>query len=139
MAVSTTGEVYAWGNTKNGVIGLNKDKTFVSLPHKVTVTSPCGSEIKAVDVECGYVHSVIVAVDGSLHMCGVVDTDEDDSTGEGLSDESKIRPVQVPDFNIWHRVPEPREEKTTVKWKKYGKYELKGRSAMLAEKAKRDD
>jgi hypothetical protein len=44
------------------------------------------------------------------------------------------RPRQVADFNIWHRIP---EHKVTVvkkeKWKKFGKYEVKGRAKMMEE------
>jgi hypothetical protein len=42
------------------------------------------------------------------------------------------KPAQVSDFNIWHRVPEPKDKVKTERWKKYGKYELKGRSTMLS-------
>ena len=31
----------------------------------------------------------------------------------------------IPDFNIWHRIPEPKEFVKKEKWKKYGKYEVK--------------
>jgi len=137
MAISTTGAVYGWGNTKDGVIGLKTDTTFVNVPHKVCITSSCGKEIKAVDVECGYLHSVVVGCDGSLHMCGNVDTDEDDSETSNvatLTPGSNVCPIQVPNLNVWHRLPEPREVIKSTKWQKYGKYELKGRSAMMATK-----
>jgi hypothetical protein len=45
-------------------------------------------------------------------------------------------PSQIQDFNIWHRLKEPKEAKQKVAWKKYGKYELKGRSAMKKESEK---
>lgn len=45
-------------------------------------------------------------------------------------------PNQVQDFNIWHRLKEPKEEKQKVAWKKYGKYELKGRRKMMEESDK---
>jgi hypothetical protein len=45
-------------------------------------------------------------------------------------------PTQVEHFNVWHRVPEPKAAASTEKWKKYGKYELKGRSKVMAEKDK---
>lgn len=140
MAVSTTGEVYGWGNTKNGRIGVkNKSETdFVTIPHKIVVKNPDGEEIKAVDVEAGYVHSIVVGCDGSIHMCGSVETDEQDcpDNNDPLTPGSETHPCQLPDFNIWHRLPEPKEVTQAVKWKKYGKYELKGRSAMMAEKKK---
>jgi alpha-tubulin suppressor-like RCC1 family protein len=142
MAVSTTGQVYGWGNTKDGRIGVKFSESdfesdFVHLPHKVDIRNTDGEELKAVDVEAGYVHSMIVCIDGTILMCGDVETDEADAPAgkEPLVPGSDIRPTQVPDFNIWHRIPEPTTEvKQAVKWKKYGKYELKGRSAMMAQK-----
>jgi len=138
MAVSTTGDVYAWGCAKNGRIGINTDADHISMPEKVDIKTSDGIHIKAVDVECGYVHSVVVGCDGTLHMCGFVDLDESESPGSDLNftPGSETQPCQVPDFNIWHRLPEPKgEEKKAERWKKYGKYELKGRSAMLAERS----
>jgi hypothetical protein len=43
------------------------------------------------------------------------------------------RPRQVADFNIWHRTPEPTEHVKKEKWKKFGKYEVKGRAKMMTE------
>jgi hypothetical protein len=44
------------------------------------------------------------------------------------------RPRQVADFNIWHRIPEPKEYVgKKEKWKKLGKYEVKGRVKMMTE------
>ena len=143
MAVSTKGEVFAWGNTKNGCIGLKNTKTnFVCIPHKVTIQNAQGEEIKAIDVEAGYAHSLVIGIDGSLHTCGYVEIDESDLSRRpedaGVREEisNKAQPEQVPNFNIWHRLPEPKEDTVSTKWKKYGKYELKGRSAMMADKEK---
>lgn len=135
MVVSTKGEVYAWGNTKNGRIGICTENDFVSTPHRVRIMNPNGSEIKAVDVECGYQHSLVIGIDGSVHYCGNIDIDSE-TQNELLVEGSELRPCQIPDFNIWHRVPEPKEEIVQTKWQKYGKYELKGRSAMMAEAKK---
>lgn len=139
MAITTTGHVYAWGNTKNGRIGVENYATdFVCLPHKVKLLNKNWQKKQAVDVECGYTHSIIVCVDGTIHTCGYVDTDRADAEDgfEPLTPGSDDKPIQIPDFNIWHRLPEPTENKKKDKWKKYGKYELKGRSAMMAEKEK---
>jgi alpha-tubulin suppressor-like RCC1 family protein len=71
MAVDVQGNVYAWGKTDGGRIGLGISKLQVTLPRRVSVTNPeTGAAVKCVDVECGYVHSVIVGLDGTLHMCG---------------------------------------------------------------------
>lgn len=123
MAVSTTGRVYAWGKTDQGRIGLGLKAHRVTVPRQV----PLKNNVKAVDVECGYVHSMIVALDGTIHQCGSVGLDgqADGSTSSGEA-------TQVNDFNIWHRVPEPQEGVTQgERWKKYGKYEVKGRSKMM--------
>jgi alpha-tubulin suppressor-like RCC1 family protein len=125
MAVSATGEVYAWGKTDGGRIGLGIKQARVSLPTKVPIVSE-DKPIKAVDVECGYVHSVIVGLNGTIHTCGEVGIDgkADGQNGSG-------EPKQENDFNIWHRITEPTEQTVkTERWKKFGKYEVKGRQKM---------
>jgi len=142
MAVSTKGNVYAWGQTAGGRIGLpNANDGHVTIPRRVIVGN---DNEKAVDVECGYVHSLIVGCSGAAYMCGGVGTDgaEDGQVvglieEEHLDDVTKIgQPVRVRGLNIWHRISEPKEVKKVEKWKKYGKYELKGRRSMMAEKDK---
>ncbi len=128
MAVSTNGTVYAWGKTDQGRIGLGLKSHRVTMPRQVRMESG-GKSIKAVDVECGYVHSMIVALDGTIYQCGSVGLG-----GQADGSSSSGEPTQVSDFNIWHRVPEPKEViKTGERWKKYGKYEVKGRRKMMTE------
>ena len=129
MAVSTKGTVYAWGKTDQGRIGLGLKSHRVTMPRQVRMESSDGKPIKAVDVECGYVHSMIVALDGTIYQCGSVGLG-----GEADGTTSAGEPTQVNNFNIWHRVPEPKEMvKTGERWKKYGKYEVKGRRKMMTE------
>ncbi len=78
MAVSTTGDVYSWGKTQGGRIGIETTTDMVRSPEKVVLKDSNGKDIKAVDVECGYVHSMIIGCNGSLYMCGGVGTDGDD-------------------------------------------------------------
>jgi len=80
MAVSTKGKVYGWGKTEGGRIGLPPSNGNVLLPRNVQLGHHDDGEapVKAVDVECGYVHSIIVGLDGSIHMCGGVGVDGDD-------------------------------------------------------------
>jgi alpha-tubulin suppressor-like RCC1 family protein len=127
MAVSSTGDVYAFGKTDGGCIGLGLQKNRIAVPRFVPVVSD-GKVIKAVDVDCGYVSSVIVGLNGTIHICGGVgvDGEEDGQNGSG-------EPMQQPDFNIWHRLREPKEQVNTERWKKYGKYEVKGRQKMLTD------
>jgi len=142
MAVSNEGHVYSWGKTAGGRIGLHvpDNTTHVDTPTRVTV----GDGEPAVDVECGYVHSVIVGCSGAVYTCGGVGTDgKEDGLAVAVGvDERKGggkeigQPVRLRGINIWHRIPEPKEDKKEVKWTKYGKYELKGRRSMMAEKDK---
>jgi alpha-tubulin suppressor-like RCC1 family protein len=142
MAVSTTGDVYAWGRTDGGRIGLGMARGQVLLPRRIQLqrdNDQVGSRIPAVDVECGYVHSLIVGLDGSVHMCGNVGVEEepDGQTNEemnGQQDTTSVlagRPRQIPNFYIWHRSQEKKETVKKERWKKFGKYEVKGRSKML--------
>jgi hypothetical protein len=134
MAVSTTGDVYAWGKSSDGRLGLGMNKNDVSsLPRRVEVGD---ANFKAVDVECGYVHAVIVGLDGSVYQCGGVGIDGQDD-GQNLADiedeNKRGYPSLLSGYNIWHRLAEPKEKITKEKWSKYGKYELKGRSKMMNE------
>lgn len=138
MAVSTIGDVYSWGKTDGGRIGLGLANGTVTIPRPVALFSPSGEPLKAVDVDCGYVHSVIVALNGTIHVCGGVGIDGEADGQRGLLEEADPgRPVQVKDFSIWHRLPEPKAAQVkTERWKKYGKYETKGRSQMMGEAKK---
>ena len=135
MAVSTTGDVYAWGKTDGGRIGIRSGSTenHVTLPRKLSLAKPGDrSAVKAVDVDCGYVHSLVVLADGTIRLCGGVGVEgENDGQEEETKDESNPTglPRQVQNFNIWHRIPEPKVERVVnERWKKLDKYEIKGRS-----------
>jgi hypothetical protein len=80
-------------------------------------------------------------LNGTIHVCGGVGVDgEDDGqqqqdAAQQASSEfpcSQGRPRQIADFNIWHRLPEPKEVQVKKKYVKYGKYEVKGRTKMLS-------
>ena len=130
MAVSTEGDVYAWGKAADGRLGVGIENRNITLPEKVEVGD---SDFKAVDVECGYVHSMIVGLDGSVYQCGGVGT-EGKEDGQQTYDEGKVgSPILLSGHNIWHRIAEPKEKIVKQQWQKYGKYELKGRSKMMQE------
>lgn len=129
MAVSTTGQAYGWGSMKGGRTGLGMDYKFVNIPRRVTIDDGKGNELKAVDVDCGYVHSLIVGLNGTVHVCGGVGID---GQNDGNSNDDSGLPKLIPDLNLWHRVPEPKELVKKERWKKYGKYEVKGRAKMMA-------
>lgn len=141
MAVSTEGDVYGWGKGKGGRIGLGLSDVDILLPRRI----PLG-EIKAIDVECGYLHSVIVGLNGSIFMCGgMLGKEENNNLGQNheASEQNESScyegyPIQVPNFNVWQGLPEPSNKTnvSTERWKKYGKYELQGRSKVMAESAR---
>jgi alpha-tubulin suppressor-like RCC1 family protein len=132
MAVDTKGAVYAWGKASEGRLGLGVGRTQTSLPREVDMGN---TKFKAVDVECGYVHSLIVGLDGSVYQCGGVGTDGNDDGQQDLDIEESQRglPKLLDGLNIWHRIAEPKAKVVKQQWQKYGKYELKGRSKMMQE------
>lgn len=137
MAVSTSGQAYSWGAMKGGRIGLGMENSTTNCPCRVHIKDDNGLPLKAVDVDCGYVHSLIVGLNGTVHICGGVGIDganDGQTADDGDDAETSGRPRAIPDFNIWHRVPEPKEYVVKQKYKKYGKYEVKGRAKMLAKK-----
>eukprot|EP00568_Trieres_chinensis_P001601 CAMPEP_0183298936 /NCGR_PEP_ID=MMETSP0160_2-20130417/5802_1 /TAXON_ID=2839 ORGANISM="Odontella Sinensis, Strain Grunow 1884" /NCGR_SAMPLE_ID=MMETSP0160_2 /ASSEMBLY_ACC=CAM_ASM_000250 /LENGTH=612 /DNA_ID=CAMNT_0025461067 /DNA_START=105 /DNA_END=1943 /DNA_ORIENTATION=+ len=140
MAVTSTGDVYAWGKADGGRIGLGISANKVSIPRRVIISGKVGEDnLKAMDVECGYVHSVVVGIDGSVHICGGVGTDGNEDGQRIMNGGDELtagRPLQLEDFNIWHRIPEPKVKRPTERWKKYGKYEVKGRAKMKADAEK---
>lgn len=135
MAVTTNGRVYAWGKTDCGRIGLGLHRGEVLLPRRVTVSDCNGNHTKAIEVECGYVHSLIVGLNGTIFMCGGVGVDGEDDGQEQLDDHGSHagKPRQVSGFNIWHQNPEPKEDVLQERWIKYGKYEIKGKKKMMSE------
>lgn len=132
MAVCSRGNVYSWGRSRGGRLGLGSlnDGDDIVIPRRVQLP------VKAVDIECGYAHSMIVAVDGTVFQCGKVGINGDND-GHEHNGENNGEPVQVPDLNIWHRTLEPKKQaERRERWKKYGKYETKGRSNMMKEAEK---
>ena len=85
MAVSTKGDVFSWGKTSGGRTGLSVSTDEVTFPTKVKLKSTNDDELKAIDVECGYMHSLVIALDGTIHMCGGVGTDGS-SDGQSMRD-----------------------------------------------------
>jgi alpha-tubulin suppressor-like RCC1 family protein len=77
MAVSSEGEVYAWGKSSKGQIGIDSGGNEVFTPRKVNLKDDHGEAIRAVDVECGYEHSLVIALDGTVHFCGRLTKDEE--------------------------------------------------------------
>lgn len=133
MAVSTSGFVYAWGKPNGGRIGLGLLQGEVTHPRRVPVVDGKGKSLAAVEVSCSYVHSLIAAIDGTVHLSGNVGIEDQlDSQKDEDAQKHGGKPTMIEDFNIWHRLEEPKENQTKPKnYKKYGKYEIKGRSKML--------
>jgi len=80
MAVSSEGDVYAWGKSSKGQIGINTGGVEVFTPRKVTLKDNHGEAIRAIDVECGYEHSIVIALDGTVYFCGRLTKDEEVAT-----------------------------------------------------------
>jgi alpha-tubulin suppressor-like RCC1 family protein len=86
MAVSAEGDVYGWGKGKGGRIGLGLSDVDILLPRRIHL-----GEIKAIDVECGYLHSVIVGLNGSIFMCGgMLGKEENNTSGQHHEDSEQI-------------------------------------------------
>lgn len=65
LAVSSDGEVFAWGRGHNGRLGLNDNSTCLS-PTQV----PLSADIEPVSVHCGKDCSMILTRDNRLLACG---------------------------------------------------------------------
>jgi len=115
MAVSTEGIVYAWGKAADGRLGLGIGNKSIKVPIPVEFAD---INFKAVDVECGYVHSLIVGLDGSVWQCGGVGTDGKEDGQQHLhSVHGKLgHPEILSGYNVWHRIAEPKEEIVKQKW-----------------------
>lgn len=115
MAVSTEGIVYAWGKAADGRLGLGIGNRSIKVPHPVDFAD---SNFRAVDVDCGYVHSLIVGLDGSVWQCGGVGTDgKEDGQQDLHSVHGKLgHPEILLGYNVWHRIAEPKEEIVKQKW-----------------------
>lgn len=91
MAVDTFGKVYAFGLSKGGRLGLPVNAN-VCLPRQVRVWDADNDvPMKAVDIDCGYVHSLILGINGTLFECGKVGTNgaADGQIDGGLDEEKK--------------------------------------------------
>ena len=133
MCVTDGGGCYAWGATKGGRIGLaSLGEREVSIPRQVQL----GEGVKCVAVEASYVHSVIVLLTGQFMMCGGVGLGGNDDGAAELGEGALPKVIENEECNAWQRNVEAKEVKVVQEYKKYGKYETKGRSAMMAEAAK---
>lgn len=127
MVVLKNGDVYSWGRTKGGRIGLSNNGGNVSQPRKVQLGE---YDRKAVACDVGYVHSLIVLNTGQVLQCGKVGVDDEaDGAEEPLEGEGVARLLPGESLNCWQRNREPIELKKVVKYEKYGTYATKGRTA----------
>ena len=113
-------------------------ETSVTQPRKVQMGDHDGT---AVAVEAGYVHSLIVLATGQLLVSGGVGVNDGADGAAAVGDDGEPndglpRLMDDPDTNIWQRNKEIVEKKEQAKWQKYGKYETKGRRAMMEEAKK---
>mmetsp|Transcript_30194 Transcript_30194/g.85273 ORF Transcript_30194/g.85273 Transcript_30194/m.85273 type:complete len:798 (-) Transcript_30194:182-2575(-) len=89
LALTTTGEVYAWGSNAHGQLGLDDPRTEFSLPQLVKIEL-FGSE-KVAGVCAGYQHSLAWTTQGTVWSWG------DNTYGQLGTDDKKPRqaPSQV--------------------------------------------
>merc|ERR1719160_2302798 len=73
FALTTTGDVYAWGNNKDGELGLNHTEEVVQLPAQVTELLP--QRIKALEVFQG--QTIIAQVDNTTTPDDQIVLDDD--------------------------------------------------------------
>jgi len=66
MAVNDRGEVYAWGSSQFGQLGLNHTKQISQTPGKITALT--GVDI--VQVACGNQFTVFLSSQGRMYTCG---------------------------------------------------------------------
>ncbi|CAI5946120.1 unnamed protein product [Closterium sp. NIES-64] len=69
MAVSRSGQVWAWGRGEHGRMGFGEDKTIKAVPTVVTLLA--GETV--VQASCGGTHSLVVTLDGRMFTFGRVD------------------------------------------------------------------
>ncbi len=66
VALTVTGEVYAWGKSARGQLGIGNSEELSHLPTKVFF----GHNIEAVSVCAGFGHSAALTADGALYIWG---------------------------------------------------------------------
>ncbi|CAI5458246.1 unnamed protein product [Closterium sp. Yama58-4] len=69
MAVTRSGQVWAWGRGEHGRMGFGDDKTIKAVPTVVTLLA--GETV--VQASCGGTHSLVVTLDGRMFTFGRVD------------------------------------------------------------------
>ena len=132
MVVLKNGDVYSWGRTKGGRIGLNSASAgnAVTQPRKVQL----GKDARqAVACDVGYVHSLIVLATGQVLQCGKVGVDDEaDGVEEEDSGASLAKLLSGESINVWQKNREPVEVVAQQAYKKYGTYTTQGRNASKA-------
>ncbi len=85
FAITTDGELYAWGNNKDGILGLSSGETEITTPQKVVVYNN-GEIVKFYQVFVSNGSFYAVTADGDLYSWGT-----NNSNGElGLGNTDKI-------------------------------------------------
>jgi len=77
MAISTSGDAYAWGQDSNGQVG--NDAALVNQPLPVAVALPAGTKVRS--IAGGGYHTVAATTDGRAYSWGY---DDDGELGDGL-------------------------------------------------------
>jgi len=116
LAVDSDGEIWVWGCTRDGVLGLGRENreesTAVIFPTPLRGFG-LASDVKIVKVSAGLAHSAATTSDGALYAwgcgkdgrLGYVVVDDEDGCLDGLMDEEReerrftqYRPKRVPNL-----------------------------------------
>ncbi|RKP13010.1 regulator of chromosome condensation 1/beta-lactamase-inhibitor protein II [Piptocephalis cylindrospora] len=68
LALTLDGEVYAWGDTRFGQLGLDRPIGTEAITHPEVITALQG--LRMLDIACGSFHSVVLAETGDIYTFG---------------------------------------------------------------------
>jgi alpha-tubulin suppressor-like RCC1 family protein len=94
LAINTAGQLFAWGNTLSGALGLNQTSTAVSSPTQV------GSLTNWSQISVGYGSSAAIKTDGTLWTWG---GGSHGRLGDGQA-QNRSSPVQIGSGTDWSKV-----------------------------------
>jgi hypothetical protein len=85
IALTRTGEIYAWGKNENGQIGIANNVDYHMVPTKVHV----GNDEKIISVSCGFQHSLALTASNRVlgwgdNRCGQLGYEEEEYFNEPI-------------------------------------------------------
>ncbi|XP_018046715.1 PREDICTED: X-linked retinitis pigmentosa GTPase regulator [Atta colombica] len=86
MALTSDGEVVAWGSNLEGQLGLSEISGLIYKPMKIPISEP----VK--EISAGYYHSVFLTESGLIYICG---ESESGKLGLNINFSTQVAPKQV--------------------------------------------